>query len=402
MGSLLLIIIYIAFISLGLPDSILGSAWPSMYPELDVPISYAGILSMIIAAGTIFSSIFAAKLIQKWGTGLITLCSVSLTAIALTGFGTASSFTQLILWAIPYGLGAGSVDAGLNNFAAIHYQVRHLNWLHCFWGVGATLGPCIMGTLLTRGMNWQSGYLVIAIIQVLLSLVLLLSLPLWKKAVHSSSNLPSDPKSSPSCSTKNSLSLCNSFRLKGTWQVMIIFFCYCTIESTTGLWAGSYLAIHRGIDPQTAAQWVAIFYLGITLGRFFCGWATFWFSNQRLIQSGLILICAGSTLLTFSGGSSFWLGGLILIGLGCAPIFPGMLHQTPERFGTDHSQSIMGIQMASGYMGTTLMPPFFGNLKKKMSLSLLPYYLLINLLLMAVIIWMLGTPTKVSKSDSTN
>ena len=179
MFQLLLVIIYLAFISLGLPDALLGSAWPSMYRELGASVSYAGIISMIIAGGTIISSLFSDRLIRNFGTGRVTVVSVAMTAAALFGFSSSHSFLQLCVWAVPYGLGAGSVDAGLNNFVALHYKSRHMSWLHCFWGIGATAGPYIMGLCLTRGFKWNSGYMVVGVIQIALVACLVLSLPLW-------------------------------------------------------------------------------------------------------------------------------------------------------------------------------------------------------------------------------
>ncbi|NTV91055.1 MAG: MFS transporter, partial [Clostridiales bacterium] len=253
MITILLVIIYLSFISLGLPDALLGSAWPSMYGQLQVPVSYAGIISMVITGGTIISSLFSDKLIRRLGTGRVTTLSVLMTAVALFGFSTSRSFPLLLLWALPYGLGAGSVDTALNNFVALHYKARHMSWLHCFWGVGATLGPYIMGFCLTRNLGWNSGYRIIFIIQILLTAVLFFSLPLWKN---------SDGKLSEAHHSEKSLKIKELLKLAGAKPALVAFFCYCGLETTAGLWGSSYLVIARGVAADAAAKWIALFYLG--------------------------------------------------------------------------------------------------------------------------------------------
>lgn len=375
MASLLLAVIYLAFISLGLPDSILGSAWPSMYLTLHVPLSYAGIISMIIAGGTIFSSLLSGPLIRKCGTGAVTAGSVAMTAAALLGFSGSGRFWQLCLWGIPYGLGAGSVDAALNNFVALHYKSRHMNWLHCFWGVGATAGPYLMGLCLTRGLRWTAGYRIIGAAQGVLVLLLALSLPLWRTAGHGAAQAAGERGSRK---TKELL------RLPGAKAVLTAFFCYCALESTAGLWAGSYLALFREIPEETAAKWAALFYLGITAGRFLGGFVTGALGDQTMVRAGQIAAGAGVALLLFPLGRSAALWGLILTGLGCAPIFPGLLHETPGNFGPENSQSLMGLQMACAYVGTTFVPPLFGVIAEHLGIWLYPAYLLAFVALMSV------------------
>lgn len=372
MFQLLLLIIYLAFISLGLPDSLLGAAWPTMYPEFSVPVSYAGGISMIIALGTIVSSLQSDRLTKRFGTGFVTAASVFLTAAALFGFSLSHSYLALCLWAIPYGLGAGSVDASLNNYVALHYASRHMSWLHCMWGVGASLGPCIMGYALTAGRSWNMGYRYIAILQIALTTILIFSLPLWKKRT-----VGPEEAAKP-------LSLKQVFSIPGAREIMIAFFCYCALEQTTGLWASSYLVLHRGIDPDTAARFASLFYIGITVGRALSGFLTLKFNDTQMIHLGLWGIFLGIVLLLLPVGSAFSLAGLILVGLGCAPVYPSIIHSTPEHFGADRSQAMIGVQMASAYTGTCLMPPLFGLIANHISVALFPVFLLVILLLMTV------------------
>lgn len=371
MLQLLLPIIYLAFISLGLPDSLLGAAWPTMYQEFAVPVSYAGGISMIIALGTIVSSLQSDRLTKKFGTGLITAGSVFLTAAALFGFAVSHSYVALCLWAIPYGLGAGSVDASLNNYVALHYASRHMSWLHCMWGVGASLGPYIMGYALTGGQGWNMGYRYIAILQILLTAILLFSLPLWKKQT-----------TGPEGETAQPLSLKQVFSIPGAREIMIAFFCYCALEQTTGLWASSYLVLRRGIDPETAAGFASLFFIGITVGRALSGFLTLKLSDTQMIHLGFAAIFLGVALLFLPFGSGFSLAGLILVGLGCAPVYPSIIHSTPAHFGADKSQAMIGVQMASAYTGTCLMPPLFGLIANHISVALFPVFLLAILLLM--------------------
>lgn len=375
MFQLLLMIIYLAFISLGLPDSLLGSAWPTMYQEFSVPISYAGGISMIIAAGTIISSLQSDRLTKKLGTGKVTAISVLMTAVALLGFSVSHSYAALCLWAIPYGLGAGSVDASLNNYVALHYASRHMSWLHCMWGVGASLGPYIMGYALTGGQSWNMGYRYIAILQIALTAILFFSLPLWKKQKGDSGEEPEKTKP---------LSLGEIVKIPGAKQIMVTFFCYCALEQTAGLWASSYLVLQRGLAADTAASFASLFYVGITAGRAAAGFLTMKLNDTQMIRLGQGLILVGIVCVFLPFGSFGALAGLILIGLGCAPIYPSIIHSTPEHFGADKSQAMIGVQMASAYVGTCFMPPVFGFLANHISVSLFPAFILVILVLMAL------------------
>ena len=376
MIHLLLAIIYVSFISLGLPDSLLGSVWPTVYREFQVPISYAGIVSMIIAVGTIISSLQSDRLTRWLGTGKVTAISVATTAAALFGFSCSNSFWMLCLWAIPYGLGAGSVDASLNNYVALHYESRHMSWLHCFWGVGATLGPYIMGFALTAGSGWNAGYRYVGILQLVLTAVLFLSLPLWKGRMADSGDGSAD--------MGKTLSLREVLGISGAKEVMLCFFCYCALEQTAGLWASSYLSLHKGVASETAAGFASMFFIGITAGRAISGFVTMKLNDTQMIRLGLVIIGTGIAAMLLPFGAAASLIGLILIGLGCAPIYPCVIHSTPEHFGADKSQAIIGVQMASAYCGTCLMPPLFGLIANHITVSLLPVYMLAILALMAV------------------
>ena len=371
MFHLLLAVIYLSFISLGLPDSLLGSAWPMIYPQFAVPVSFAGIISTIISLGTIISSLQSDRLTKALGAGKVTAISVAMTAAALFGFSVSGSFWMLCLWAIPYGLGAGSVDVALNNYVALHYASRHMSWLHCMWGVGASVGPYIMSYALTGGSGWQGGYRIISLLQIGLTLVLLFSLPLWKNADTSGS------QQAPA------LSLGQVLAIPGAKQVMGVFFCYCAIEQTTSLWASSYLVLARGVDEVTAARWAALFFLGITAGRAASGFLTMLLSDSQMIRLGECILGAGIVILGLPVGPTGALMGLLLIGLGCAPIYPCIIHSTPAHFGADRSQALIGVQMASAYTGTCLMPPLFGLIANHIHVGLLPIFLLVLLALMA-------------------
>ena len=377
MVHLLLAIIYLAFISLGLPDALLGAAWPSMYPQFDVPVSYAGIISMIIALGTVVSSLQSDRLTKKLGTGKVTAFSVLMTAMALFGFATSHSFGMLCLWAIPYGLGAGSVDASLNNYVALHYESRHMSWLHCMWGIGASAGPYIMGYALTAGWGWNSGYHIIAVLQIVLTAILLCSLPLWKQR-------PAEVLQDGKVQNVKALSIREVLQLAGAREILVCFFCYCALEQTTGLWASSYLTLHKGVSADTAASFASMFYLGITVGRALSGFLTMKLNDVQMIRLGEVIIGIGVLVMLLPFGQSLSLAGLILIGLGCAPVYPCVIHSTPAHFGADKSQAIIGIQMACAYVGTCLMPPVFGLIANHITVALLPVYLLIILVLMVI------------------
>lgn len=365
MVHLLLAVIYISFISLGLPDGLLGAAWPTMYPQFGVPVSYAGCISVIIAVGTIISSLQSDRLTHRFGTGRVTAFSVALTAAALLGFSLSDSFWMLCLWAIPYGLGAGSVDASLNNYVAVRYASRHMSWLHCMWGIGASTGPYVMGAVLSGGFPWNMGYGSIGALQTVLALGLFFSMPLWKR------NDASEGETGT-----GTLTIPQIMRIPGAAEVMVMFFCYCAVEQTTGLWAASYLTLHKGIPAGTAASFGSLFFFGMTAGRAISGFVTMKLRDTQMIRLGLGMIGIGIAAMLLPLGEGISLTGLVMIGLGCAPVYPCVIHSTPEHFGVSNSQAIIGVQMASAYLGTCLMPPLFGLIASYISPGLFPWYLM--------------------------
>lgn len=387
MVHLLLAVIYLSFISLGLPDALLGSAWPMMYQEFSVPVSYAGIITLIISMGTVVSSLMSDRLTRKLGAGKVTAISVGMTAVALFGFSISSQYWMLILWAIPYGLGAGSVDACLNNYVALHYSSRHMSWLHCMWGIGAATGPYIMSYALTGGKTWNMGYRYISILQVVLTFIILFSLPLWKSRSESAylvENAGENKEQTQGLEDNRALSLKEIFRIRGAKEVMLAFFCYCALEQTAGLWASSYLVMHKGIAEDVAAGFASLFYIGITVGRALNGFLTIKFDDKTLIRMGEVIIGVGVFVMLLPFGKAAALAGLILIGLGCAPVYPCIIHSTPAHFGAEKSQALIGVQMASAYVGICLMPPIFGLIANHINVALLPIYLLVILVVMTV------------------
>ena len=380
MTTILLVIIYLSFISLGLPDSLLGAAWPVMQIDLGAPLNTAGFLSMTIAGGTIVSSLFSGKFLKRFGTGKVTFVSVLLTAGALFGFHFASSVLWLVICAIPLGIGAGAVDAGLNDYVAVNYKAHHMNWLHCFWGVGATLGPIIMARFIMQDQSWRSGYFAISSIQFALVIVLLFSLPLWSK-VTKNKEIPAKDETGES---NRAIEESNQkpLQIKGVKLALVAFLFYCGAEATVGLWGSSFLVSVKGLNPATAAGWVSLYYAGITVGRLITGFITFKLSNGTLIRIGQIIALSGAIILFLPLPPYFSLVGFIIIGLGLAPIFPGMLHETPARFGKKHSQTIMGYQMAAAYTGTTFIPPLLGFVASQTTIGIFPICVLMFIAVM--------------------
>ena len=376
MISLLLAIIYLSFISLGLPDALLGAAWPTMCVEFDVPVSFAGLVSIIVSGGTIISSLFSDRLTRWLGTAKVTAISVAMTALALLGFSFSHRYWMLLLWAIPYGFGAGSVDAALNNYVALHYASRHMSWLHCMWGVGASIGPYIMGFALSGGQGWNMGYRYIALLQITLSVILFCSVPLWKKR---EGNVAQE-----GTGASGNMSMREILAIPGAKEILLAFFMYCALEGTAGLWAATYMVRHLGMHEETAATLASMFYLGITAGRAVSGFMTYKFNDANMIRMGQVVILAGIVAMVLPLGSYSAVAGLLLVGLGCAPIYPCIIHSTPEHFGAENSQALIGIQMASAYVGFLSAPPLFGLIANHISASLLPVYLGAALVVMAM------------------
>ncbi len=377
MVHILLAIIYFGFISLGLPDAVLGSAWPVVSAQLGAPLSSLGVLTVIIAAGTIVSSLFSDRITKALGVQAVCAISVGMTAVALLGYANSTSFIMLCLWSVPYGLGAGGIDAALNNYVALHYSSRHMSWLHCMWGVGATAGPYIMGSVLSGGGVWNTAFIIIFVIQAVLTVMLTLSRPIWQKSTeegHSDEHRSKEP-----------LSVKQILGVPGVAMLCLTFFCYCAIEVTTGAWASSYLVDVKGTLPQTAASFAAFYYLGITIGRAVSGFLTMRFNDITMIRGSFAVVGVGILLFFLPFGTFFSLAGLILIGLGNAPIYPCIIHSTPAFFGKDKSQAIIGFEMASAYTGIMLMPALFGLLAENISLTLYPIFLLVILIAMVVL-----------------
>ena len=374
MVSLLLPVIYMSFISLGLPDAMLGAAWPVIHMEYGVPVSYMSIVGVLISCCTVISSLMADRVNRRFGTGLVTAVSTALTALGLMGFGMSDSFWQLLVLAIPYGLGAGSIDAALNNYVAIHYESRHMSWLHCMWGIGTSVGPFVMGAVLTAGDPWGNGYLWIALIQGILTVVLFSSLPMWKGDVAGTEDTPAG----------ESLTFRQILAIPGAREVMVTFFCYCGLELTAGHWASSYFVMKEGLPVEEAAGYASLFYIGITVGRAVSGFVTMKLNDTQMIRLGQGIIGIGIGLMLLPLGKYAAVAGLLCIGLGCAPIYPCIIHSTPAHFGAERSQALIGVQMASAYVGNCTLTPFFGFLAGSLGVWLLPLYLFAILGLMVV------------------
>ncbi len=384
MYLLLLAVIYLAFISLGLPDSLLGSAWPTIRTALDVPLSYMGFVSMIISGGTIISGLMSERLTKKFGTKYVTLISVLLTAIALFGFSTVKEFYQLCLWGIPYGFGAGAIDAALNNYVALHYKSKHMSWLHCFWGVGTIVSPYVMSYALVHS-NWSNGYRTVSYLQFGIAAVILLTLPFWK------ANKSADEAEN----SGELLGLKGALKIKGVPYLLTGFFAYCAAEATTMLWASSYLEGVRGATKDEAAAFGSLFFIGITAGRFLSGFISDKIGDNRMIRIGTSIALLGVVMIILPLKTTSLIG-FIVIGLGCAPVYPCIIHSTPRNFGAENSQGIIGIQMASAYVGSTFMPPVFGLIANHISLKLMPLYLAFFFILLLV---MLSKTEKATKNN---
>ena len=377
MFSLLLFIIYLSFVSLGLPDAVLGAAWPIIHEEFGVPISFSGSIYMLISCCTILSSLKSESLRLRFGTGKITAFSVLLTAVAIFGFSISPSLSVMLFFAIPYGLGAGSVDAALNHYVAVHYSGRSMNWLHCMWGIGAALGPYILGFVLQRGESWRSGYLVLSMIQATLTIILFLSLGLWGK----------EEKKEKTEEKKTPMSFRQILSITGAKECLVSFFLYCAIEQTLGLWSGSFMVYSLKIEAKLAASFVALFYFGITFGRFLAGILAAKWKDEALILGGCGILFLGLVLLFCSMVPSqevklfgmelrqlLVICALLLSGLGCAPIYPAIIHSTPRNFGAENTSALIGKQMAAAYIGSMSFPPFFGVLAKIFGTGLFPFF----------------------------
>ena len=377
MYTLLIAIIYLAFISLGLPDSLLGSAWPVMHRDIDASISFMGIIAMVISGGTIISSLLSNKLTNKFGTKWVTTLSIFLTAVALLGFSYSNSIILILLFAIPYGFGAGAIDAALNNYVAQHYSSKHMSWLHCFWGVGTIISPFVMSYALNNS-SWNAGYRIIAFIQLGIGFVLLLSMPIWDK--NDNKGLEKSP------SPKN-IGIIEALKIKGVPGLLLGFFGYCAAESTAVAWSCTYLVEVKNIDEPTAAAFASCFFIGMTFGRFIGGFIMDKLGDRMMILLGSGIIFLGNIVMLLpTNNHLISLIGLIIIGLGCAPIYPCIIHSTPINFGAENSGAIIGIQMASAYLGSTFMAPLFGVIGKAIGFNFFPIYISLFIILTSIMI----------------
>ena len=366
--------IYLSFISLGLPDSMLGSAWPAMNVSLNAPLWGAGLVQMLISFCTIISSLNSAKLIRRFGTGKLTAISVATTALALLGFSLAKNYAFLLLMAVPLGLGAGAVDAGLNNYVALHCEAKHMSWLHCFWGVGTIIGPMILSAVLRVGGSWATGYRAVGLIQCAVSALLFATLGMWKRG-----NIQQEEYGAKALSVWEVLSL------PGAKAGMVTFLCYCAVESTLGLWGATYISQVRGVDEATAASFGAMFYIGITVGRAISGFMAMKLLPKQMVRVGQALLALGCIFMMIPAGSTLSGIGLVVCGLGCAPIYPNIIQDTPVNYGTENSQAAIGVQMAFAYVGSTFLPSIFGALAGVGGYGLLPYFAISICVLMAVL-----------------
>ncbi|MGN0648923.1 MAG: MFS transporter [Oscillospiraceae bacterium] len=373
----LIAIIYLAFISLGLPDSLMGSAWPAMHKALGVPISYMGIVSTVVIICTIISGLFSDRIIKRFGTGTVTAVSVLLSAIGLFGYSITNSLPMLCVWAIPYGLGAGSIDAALNNYAALNLKSRHMSWLHCFWGVGTIIGPYIMGSCLSSSGYWQGGYRIVSLIQASIAALMFICIPLWRKCAKTETPAPK---------AKSSYGITDTLKIRGVPLVLLTFFSYSALEATTGAWASSYLCESKGLSEGVSAKFAALYFLGITFGRFISGFVSDKLGDKKLIRIGFIGIITGIILLFIPTESDLpALFGLVITGIGCAPIYPSLIHSVPIDFGADKSQSIIGTVMACACGGAAIMPPLFGIIANMTSLIYFPVYIMVFGLVTAIL-----------------
>ena len=381
----LLAIIYLAFISLGLPDSVLGVAWPAMRLSLGQPLAAAGLVTLIITACSALSSLASAAVLERLGTGPVVLVSGLLTGLGLLGFAFAPSMAWVLLSAVPLGLGAGSVDAGLNHFVADHYSSRHMNWLHGCWGVGATIGPVLMGSALLGASGWQSGYRTIATIQLALALVFLLSLRLWRQE-HATPP--------PQATSGDGMAPRRVVPVWAAWLAPALYLAYATIEVGTGLWTASILVDDRGLDAPTAGLWVSCFFGSIMAGRFAVGLVAARLGNRRLVRLGLLLAIAGALIFSIKGlPAPLSLAGLVLLGLGCAPVYPSLMHETTRRFNAATARRVVGRQVAFAYIGGALGPAALGLLGAQWGLSFVMPVVVLALLLLLLLSWQLDRVT---------
>lgn len=372
MATILLVFIYIFYIGLGVPDSLLGAAWPAIYSELSVPVSYASFISSIISCGTVFSSLFSTRVIAKLGTPRVTVLSTSLTAIALLGFSCSHNFLWLCICGIPLGIGAGSIDTALNNYVALHYTSMQINFLHCFYGVGVTISPYLMSLALSDNMNWRGGYRTVFFIQLTIAALSVISLPIWKKVKQAL------PQEEPI----RVLSLSQMLRRRKIWASCGVFLGISSLESTCLIWGSTYLSESVGMSADVAAALITFYFIGMTVGRLLSGLLTIKYSDWQIIFSGQAVIFVAIILLLMQTNAIITALGLFLIGLGNGPVFPNITHLIPGLYSKETSQSIIGIEMAFSNLSIMLTPILFGVVTTYTGVAIFPKFLLIMFLIM--------------------
>lgn len=372
MATILLVFIYIFYIGLGVPDSLLGAAWPAIYSELSVPVSYASFISSIISCGTVFSSLFSTRVIAKLGTPRVTVLSTSLTAIALLGFSCSHNFLWLCICGILLGIGAGSIDTALNNYVALHYTSMQINFLHCFYGVGVTISPYLMSLALSDNMNWRGGYRTVFFIQLTIAALSVISLPIWKKVKQAL------PQEEPI----RVLSLSQMLRRRKIWASCGVFLGISSLESTCLIWGSTYLSESVGMSADVAAALITFYFIGMTVGRLLSGLLTIKYSDWQIIFSGQAVIFVAIILLLMQTNAIITALGLFLIGLGNGPVFPNITHLTPGLYSKETSQSIIGIEMAFSNLSIMLTPILFGVVTTYTGVAIFPKFLLIMFLIM--------------------
>lgn len=365
MATVILLVIYIAFIGLGIPDSLFGTAWPAIYPEFGADVGSAGFVTLIISGCTVISSLFAARIINRFGVGIAAAFSTALTAAALLGFSLSNSLYVLCLLSVPLGLGAGCIDSGLNNYVALHYKASHMSFLHCFYGIGVTLSPYLMSLALAGG-QWRRGYRFAFYIQLAITVVLLIAIPFWDGASR---------KDEFSEASVRTLKISEMLKMPSVRASSFVFFGSCALENVCGTWSSTYLVNTKGMTADTAALLVMLYYAGMAAGRFLSGVLACRMSCRRIIKIGQSVVLLAIIMLFLPLPREFSGAALFMIGIGNGPLFPNMVHLTPKNFGAEISQSVMGMQMAVAYLGIMSMPLLFGFIAGRLSSAAFPYFI---------------------------
>ena len=378
MATLLLAVIYTAFIGLGIPDSLFGTAWPAIYREFSLPISFASFVTVTTSCGTVFSSLMSSQVIRRFGTARVSAFSTALTAVALLGFSFSGSFWLLILCAIPLGLGAGAIDTALNNYVALHYSATHMSFLHCFYGVGVSLSPYVLSLVISGPQGWRGGYRTAFAMQLVIALLLFLTLPLWKKV----QGVRTDGESGEE--KINALPVRKVLKLPGVKGMCLLFVASVGIEVTAGSWGATFLVESKGVTEDRAAWYVMFYYIGMAVGRFLSGVLAAKLHSWQIIRLGMVVLGVALVVLLLPVPPVWSAVGLFLVGLGNGPMFPNYNYLAPESFGPEVSQSVIGTQMAFSYIGVMLVPTVFGVLGQVVTVALFPAYLTAFFLVMVV------------------